>query len=259
MKKPLELEQRALDAFIRTGDLSADPPGGSAPAAERRDLSEASPQVTQTQSVIVQGAFYRALLVAMKAYDRLFDPEVTTFVSSKNGSSMLIPCVDDTGNAATVPGEAQQDTESDPTISGVVVPTASTYRTNMVKLSRELLEDSGIDPADFLAKAFAIRLARGIGSAIVTTAIAGASSGATGGSNSTVTPEDVRTLIKSVDPAYLEAEKAGLAMSYATWIAVKGTKTTTGAYVIPRMSRNCSACQCSYARALVLRARMRRV
>lgn len=209
----------ALNTLIRTGELRA--------------LGIDSPTVTQTQSVAVQAAFYGQLLKAMRAYDALFDPNVCTVASSRNGSNQLIPTLDDTANAATVVTENTQGTETDPTIGGVLVPTASTYRTGIVKLSREMLEDSDFDPSDFLARSFAIRLARGIGANVVSVALAGAQNGATGSSNSTVTPDDVLALIKSVDPAYLESPKAGLAMNFHTLIALRGTKTTTGAYVLP--------------------------
>lgn len=244
LKKP---ERRALlDAFIRSGELTdppAAPPGAPGPGAraagaaggtpEKRDLSIGGQAVTQTASVIVQAAFYSMILRAMRKFDALFDPDVTTFVSSKNGSTLLIPTLDDTAQAAQVVGEGGQDQDVDPTLAGVLIPTASTYRTGLEKLSLELLEDNAFDGGQFLADAFAIRLARGIGAGIVATALAGAADGATGGSNSTVTPDDVLALIKSIDPAYLEGQKAGLAMSFATLLAVLGTKTTTGAYVLP--------------------------
>lgn len=214
-------ERRALDTFIRSGTL------------ETRDLETGTPQLTQTASVLVQAAFLKSLLKAMRKYDELFDPSVTNFVTYSNGSQMVIPTIDDTGNAATVVAEGAQDTETDPTLGGVLVPIASNYRTGMVKLSLEFLQDSAFDPTDFLAKSFAIRLARGIGAGIVTTALAGAQSGATAGGNSTVSPDDVLALLKSVDPAYLEGPKSGLAMSYATLLSILGTQASTNQYILP--------------------------
>ena len=169
--QPKKSERRAfLDAFIRKGVLPETPN----PGTETRDLTEGSPQVTQTASAIVQAEFYKQLVKAMKAYDPLFD--VASVIQSTNGASMLVPLVDDTGNAATVVAEAGQESETDPTTAGVQVPTASTYRTNLVKVSLELLQDSAFDSSDYLARSFAIRLARGIGAGIVSTALAGARS-----------------------------------------------------------------------------------
>jgi HK97 family phage major capsid protein len=220
----------ALNAFIRRGEMPEERGTGN---PESRALGIDSPTVTQTQSVAVQAAFLKQLMRAMLKYDSLFDPDVVTLVTSKNGSNQLVPTINDTANAATVVGEAVQDTEVDPTTGGVLVPTASTYRTGMVQVSRELLEDGEFDPADYLAKSFAIRLARAIGASIVATVLAGAQSGATGSSATTVTPNDVLALIESVDPAYLESPKAGLAMNFKTLLTIRGTQTTTGAYVLP--------------------------
>ena len=165
-------EKRALlDRFIRTGALEET---NKPVTPETRDLTEGSPTVTQTASAIVQAQFYKQLVRAMKAYDSLFD--VDSVIQSTNGASMLVPLVDDTGNAATVVAEAGQESETDPTTAGVQVPTASTYRTNLVKVSLELLQDSAFDSSDYLARSFAIRLARGIGAGIVSTALAGARS-----------------------------------------------------------------------------------
>jgi HK97 family phage major capsid protein len=235
-----EVERRALEAFIRRGELSDASPQGS----EKRDLSLGAAQVTQTQSVIVQGAFYAALLVALKAYDRLFDPDVTTFVTSKNGSSMLVPTIDDTANAAVATSEAGQDLDQDPTTSGILIPTASTYRTGLVKLSRELLEDSGIDPADFLARSFAVRLARGIGASIVTTILAHATAGPTaigsssntGGSETggtSVGTKDLVALMKAVDPAYRESGSARWVMNTNTLAALDSLLDNNGRPVLP--------------------------
>ncbi|MGH9402222.1 MAG: phage major capsid protein [Terriglobia bacterium] len=215
MEKIPKLERRAaLSRFIRTGNF------------ETRDLGITSPTVTQTASVIVQAQFYRDLIRAMKAYDALFSPDVVTFVSSSNGSQMLAPTIDDTANAATVVAEAVQDTETDPTTGGVLVPTASNWRTGMVKLSLELLQDAAFDPADFLARSFAIRLARGIGASIVATALAGAQSGATAASKTAIAISDVINLLATVDPAYLSGPKSGIAMSWTTLFQILGGLVT---------------------------------
>jgi HK97 family phage major capsid protein len=226
-KVPKRERRALLNAFIRKGTLETPNPGGP----ETRDLTEGSPQATQTVSKIVQGEFFKQLVLALKQYDRLFD--AASVVQTTNGSQMLVPVVDDTGNPATVVSEGGQDAETDPTTAGVLVPTASNYRTNLVKMSLELLEDEAFDAADYLARSFAVRLARGIGAGIITTALAGATSGATGSSNSTVSPDDVLALIKSVDPAYLQSPRAGLAMNWNTLIAILGTKGTSGNYLIP--------------------------
>lgn len=214
MEEKTKPERRALDAFIRSGNF------------ETRDLGKGSPTVTQTASVAVQAAFYASLLAALKAYDALFDPEVVTFASNQNGSQTLVPVIDDTANPATVVAEGVQDSEADPALSGVVVPNAKTWRTGIVKISRELLEDSAFDPSELLAKNFAIRLARGIGADIVATALAGASSGATAVSKTAIAIGDVVSLLATIDPAYLSGPKSGIAMSWTTLFQILGGLVT---------------------------------
>lgn len=210
--KDLTPGQRALDMFVRTGEFND--PGGK--PETRVGLTIGSPQVTQTASVLVQAGFYGELLRALKSYDRLLDPAVISFTSSRNGSSMLIPTIDDTGNPATVVTEANPDAETDPTLAGVLIPTAKTWRTGIVKVSREFLEDSAVDPGAFLTQSFALRLARGIGSDIVSVALAGAQSGANAASKTAIALGDIVALLGTIDPAYLAGPKAGIAMNWTT-------------------------------------------
>jgi HK97 family phage major capsid protein len=185
--------------------------------AEQRDLSVTS---SQLGGFLVPAEFFQQLTEAMKAYDRIFDPDVCTRIDTKTGAALTIPSIDDTTASATLISEAVQDPAGpDPTTLSVTMSALnSTYRSGLVDVSLELLQDSAFDIEDLLARSFATRLARGIGKDLVTALLAGAtvgavavgSSGNTGGSETGGTSVGTRDLIalrKSVNPAYRATQK----------------------------------------------------
>jgi HK97 family phage major capsid protein len=179
---------------------------------------------------LVPQDFADKLWFALKAYDRIFDPDVSNIVPTDSGAPIMLAALDDTLATASVVSEGQPSTEQDPSpgASQVALPSAPTWRSGLVKLSVELLQDSRFDPADFLAQAFAVRFARGVGASLVSTLLASAKVGrtATGDSNSggtganSIGYQDLIALRTSVDAAYRASGKVWWVMSDNTLAAL---------------------------------------
>jgi HK97 family phage major capsid protein len=167
---------------------------------------------------LVPVGFRRELMVALRLYDKLFDPSVVDLFKSDNGLQIPVPVIDDTGSAAVAIDENMQAEEQDPVLSQVLLPLAPMWRSGIVKVSHQLLQDSAFDPLDFLAAAFAVRFARGIGPSLVASLLSSAKLGKvadgsasnTGGSETginSIGTQDLIALRSSVNPAYRASGK----------------------------------------------------
>jgi HK97 family phage major capsid protein len=220
-------ETRALTTYLRTGKI------------EGRDLGVGTPTQTTATNVLVQQGFYDKLAVALKAYDALFNDDVAEVIETDTGAPLVYPSLDDTANAAQVVTEGDADPTNVDPITAATLGTPSTYRTGLIKCSRELAEDSRIPIADILAQAFAIRIGRGVGPALVSALLSAAKVGPTangsaansGGSETGVESigwTDLVDLVKSVDPAYRSARKCGWLMNDDTLLALDSVITKQG-------------------------------
>ena len=220
-------ETRALTHYLRTGKI------------EGRDLGVGTPTQTTATNMLVQQGFYDKLAVALKAFDALFDSDVAEVIETDTGAPLVYPSLDDTANAATVVAEGSPDPTNVDPITAATMGIPSTYRTGLINCSRELAEDSRIPIADVLAQAFAIRVGRGVGPALVTALLGAAKVGATatgsaantGGSETgktTIGWADLVALVKSVDPAYRSTQKVNWLMNDNTLLALDSVITRQG-------------------------------
>lgn len=212
---------------------------------ELRNLGLSSATTSQATADLVKQEFYDTLTHALAQTDELFNPQVTTRWESDTGAPAPLPWLDDTAEAAAAVAEGGSDpTSVDPVIHGVALPTPSTYRTGMIPISRELVQDSAFDPAIFLAKSFAVRFARGVGPDLVTSLLANAKVGATAAGSATNTggaetgtdtigSQDLINLRKSVNPAYRKGPNVGWILNDNTLSYVDGLLTKQGAPVFP--------------------------
>lgn len=187
--------------------------------------------------------FANRVISAMKAVDRLVDPDVITVAESDNGYEWHYPLSDDTTATAAILADGNQATEQDPNLGELKFALADQWVTPLVKLSNQLFQDSGINLDQFLAVIFGIRLARGIGAKNVSVMIADATLGATAagsssndgsGSNGTNTigTDDLCSLMASVDNSYISSSSCGWAMNWKTLISIFKIKDKQGRPVI---------------------------
>jgi HK97 family phage major capsid protein len=197
-----------------------------------------SGQLAGQQSILTtqgaKGAFFVSprmsprLYAAIKAYDAIFDDQFCNVVETDTGAVTPFPIWSDVGNAAVQVGEATQSVEVQVAPIGSTQLNAFAFRSQIVAVSLELLQDSNWPIGAVLEKIFAKRIARGVGKAmingtgvnsptgLVTGAIAAGakvivasgSSTNTGGSETGATSigtVDLGKLYAALDPAYRDA------------------------------------------------------
>jgi len=194
---------------------------------EARDMSESG-----AGGYLVPGGFRERLATAMKAYDRLFD--VATPWEATGGGPSVLPFLDDTGATALVVAEGVvSNAGPDPVAGAAQLGICPTYRSGLVKVSHELLQDSSFPVINFLTQSFGVRFARGVGAALVTTLLSAAKLGATAAGATVVTIDDLYSLMGSLDSAYLPGDRTFFVMNWSTVIALWKIKDTAGHPIIP--------------------------
>lgn len=179
---------------------------------------------------------------AMKYVTPMLD--VCSFIDSATGGPFAYPTDSDINTVGEAVNETAQVTEADPPLSEANF-TSYKYSSKVVKVSMELLQDSGFDLEAYLADKFAYRIGRvlnplltngtgsgqpkGLLTGLTVGATAMGSSANTGGSETgtnTIGSDDLVSLEQSVDPAYRRG--AAYMMHDATLAYVKGLKDKNG-------------------------------
>jgi HK97 family phage major capsid protein len=216
----------------------------------RRDLNMLSPTQSISTSVLVAQQFYGMLLVILKAFSALFDPDVVRFWTAGTGAGAALPGIDVTGSPAAKISEGDTDpTDAATVLTGVALPSAPLYRTPLLAVSRELLEDSNFDIAQVLTLVQGLQLGLGIGPDLVTTLLSTALLGATatgsaantGGSETganSIGWADLVALRKSVNPAYRIGPKVGWLMNDSTLASLDSLIDKSGRPVLPQIYEN---------------------
>lgn len=156
-------------------------------------------------------SFVPTVIETMKAFGPMNDGGPITYLVTSNGNTLEMPTNDDTGNAGVLVAENAQIAEDD-LVFGVKNLGAYKYTSKIFRVSNELLQDSAIDVASFVAKKAGERLGRiinqhltvGTGSSQPEGIVTGASAGVTGSAAAAITVDDLIDLMHSVDPAYAD-------------------------------------------------------
>lgn len=131
---------------------------------DRQTLQETRALASQVVGTNLTGGYtvptdFRATLVeTMKEYGGMRN--VATVITTENGRNLQIPTTDDTGNLAKLIGEATAISNSTAVPFGRKTLEAHKYHTGPIKLSSELLQDSGIDVEGTVRRMMAIRFGR---------------------------------------------------------------------------------------------------
>lgn len=205
-------ESRAFGAWLRRGMDGLTPeeraianPRLGVLGAEQRALSTT---VAAGGYTIPEG-FSNQLETAMLAFGGM--REAATVIQTTDGADLPWPTSDDTSNSGAILAEGSAAAEQDMTF-GVVTLQAYMYTSKVVRVSKQLLQDSAFDLESWLAARLAERIFRatnahfttgtgtGQPNGVVTAATLGVT-GATGESTSAAYSSLV-DLVHSVDPAY---------------------------------------------------------
>lgn len=137
-------------------------------------------------------------------------------LDTASGAPLDYPTVNDTSNDAAIASEGAATSETDMTFGNV---TFNSYNyTSLVRVSSQLLQDSGFDLNAFLVSALGERVARktnadfttGDGSSKPKGIITESGAGATAASATAIVAADVLNLIHSIDPSYRNSPNFGL-------------------------------------------------
>ncbi len=206
---------------------------------EKRDVLK-----TNTGAPVATSFYDQIILKA-----RLVGPMLTTstVLTTAGGENLQIPRVN-TYSAATIATEAAAIGESDPAFSAFITMSAFKF-SYLVQVSREMIEDSGVDILGFLADqvgqgiGFNVNAALTTGTAttqpngIVTASTLGVTGGT--GTSGAFTADNLIDLAYSVDGAARMLPGAGYMMNGKSIGAVRKLKDTAGNYVFaPRLNEN---------------------
>jgi len=230
-----EEERRAsvFDRFVRSGagDLSAE---------ERSILKELRAQGTTEGNAggyTVPTQFRNRVVEAMKAYGGV--ASVCQLLNTSNGQPLEWIYTDSTEEIGEMIGEntaaGEEDTEFKPITLG-----AKKMTSKIIRVSSELLQDSGIDMNGYLAARIASRLGRGEAKAIVQGAKNKDASVSVKGLNDWITKTTTAAAAKaftwsemldlkhSVDPAYRNSPRFRFAFNDNTLLAISKMKDNQG-------------------------------
>lgn len=166
----------------------------------------------------VPQGFWAKVTETMKYYGGIMmaGAEVLT---TDSGNDIPWPTNDDTSNEGALLSENSQITEQDMTF-GQKNLDAYTYTSKLIRVSLQLLQDSGIDAESFVGRKAGERLGRvynnhqtvGTGSSQPQGVITGATVGKTSASATVITYNELVDLVHSVDVAYRQAPPTDVAI-----------------------------------------------
>jgi HK97 family phage major capsid protein len=153
-----------------------------------------------------------------------------TILRTAAGEKMTFPTVDDTANTGRLLGENTAITNT-ALVFGEKQLDAYKYSSDSILVSRELLQDSGVDLPSYIGERLGERIARitnqhfttGTGTNQPNGVVTAASSAATTASGTAVTADELISLVHSVDPAY-RRQNAKFMFSDATLKVIKQMK-----------------------------------
>ena len=198
---------------------------------ERRDLN------TADDSSIVPQSFYDVIQEKLITVGPMLDGNIVTILNTASGEDIKVP-VESTRPAATAIAEATTITALDPTFSSITLKSQKVAV--LTKVSRELLQDSGIDLVSYLGRTLGTSigikvnnlLTVGTGTVEAKGIISAAGSGVTGGTavSGAFTADNLIDLAHSVDGAYVR-NGAGWMMRRSSMGTLRKLKDTAGQYL----------------------------
>lgn len=209
--------------------------GATGITPEHRELFEKRAGITGLSAgVIVPQTLADSIEVALKAYGGMF--EAGSILSTSKGGDLIMPTVNNTSAKATVVAEYQQSTKSAPSFGSETLK-AYTYRTPIVPVSLELLQDSAFDLESLLSNLLAESFGRGINEDLTVGNGTGKPKGIVNCATASdakpaataITLDDIIDLIKGVESSY--AQRGRFMFNRNTLYSLVKIKDTTGRYI----------------------------
>jgi HK97 family phage major capsid protein len=178
---------------------------------------------------LVPQSFSTVLEAMLKATDPIF--MLSTLFETETGSVTNYPLIDDTSAEATLVAESGSSVETDNTFYALGFGLTGTWRSGIIKVSIELIQDSAFNIESVVAASCGIRFARGIGAAFTSTLLGAADAAITTASSSAIAASEVIALTAKIDSAYLPG--ASFLMARATYIALTQLVGSSGNFMFP--------------------------
>ena len=206
---------------------------------ERRDV------LTSSTGAPVPTSFYDQVIMLARAVGPMLN--VATTINTAGGENLQIPRLN-TYSVGTVNAQAATLGESDPAFSAFITLGAFKYGF-LTQISRELLEDSGVDILDLLAMNCGNALGFAVNTALTTGTdttepngvVTASGSGITGGTavSGAFTYENLVSLYYSLDPAARALPGIGFMAKGSSIAAMRTLKDGAGNFVFqPAMSES---------------------
>lgn len=209
--------------------------GATGITPEHRELFEKRAGITGLSAgVIVPQTLANSIEIALKAYGGMF--EAGSILSTSKGGDLIMPTVNNTSAKATVVAEYQQSTKSAPSFGSETLK-AYTYRTPIVPVSLELLQDSAFDLESLLSSLLSESFGRGINEDLTVGNGTGKPKGIVNWATASdakpaaaaITLDDIIDLIKGVESSY--AQRGRFMFNRNTLYSLVKIKDTTGRYI----------------------------
>lgn len=187
--------------------------------------------------VLVPETLLRTIEINMLAFGGM--RQVAETMVTSGGERISWPTVDDTTNTGEQLGESASIGASvDPTF-GLVVWDAYKFSSKPILVPYEALQDSVIDLPRLLGELLGERLGRitntkfttGSGAATPKGIVTAAALGVTAASATVIAPDEIFSLVHSVDPAYRSGNNSGFMMHDTVLLALRKLKDTTNQYL----------------------------
>lgn len=184
--------------------------------------------------VLVPATLANSIEKALKTFGGML--EAGSVFSTSTGGDLIMPTVNDTSARATVVAEYQKSTQKAPSFGSETMK-AYTYRTPIVPVSLELLQDSSFNLESLLSELLSESFGRGMNEDLTVGNGTGKPKGIVNWATASdaapaaaaIKLDDIIDLIKSVDSAY--AKQGRFMFNRNTlWSLVK-IKDTTGRYI----------------------------
>ncbi|MDL2319818.1 phage major capsid protein [Alistipes sp. OttesenSCG-928-B03] len=209
--------------------------GENGVSAENRKLFESRAGLSGLAGgVLVPATLASSIEKALKTYGGML--EAGSVFSTSTGGDLIMPTVNDTTSKATVVAEYQKSTQKAPSFGSETMK-AYTYRTPIVPVSMELLQDSSFNLESLLSELLSDSFGRGMNEDLTIGNGTGKPKGIINWATASdaapaaaaIKLDDIIDLIKSVDSAY--AKQGRFMFNRNTlWSLVK-IKDTTGRYI----------------------------
>lgn len=165
--------------------------------------------------------------------------KIARIISTDTGESLKIPTNDDLSNVGAIVSEAAEHTEVAMTF-GEISLGAYTYSSKLLKVSNELLMDSGVNLEAFLGESLGERIGRAQSAHFMTGTGSGqpegvitAASTTSAGSATAIAASDLVNLVRDVDPAYLDnSDSVAFVMHKSIWAVIRKLADSQGRFLV---------------------------